>query len=252
LSILWSIPVLDPGQAHVVHSVMELAAFALGGWLWRRSRKGTPLLSGQGPDFPALIGCILGAMLGSRLVNWIQEPGPLWLAGMLRLPGQSMVGGLLGGWIGVELGKLGNGFRRSTGDAYVQPMLWALVVGRIGCLLAGLNESTHGQPTSLPWGVDLGDGIARHPAPLYEMIFVALFAWILQRWPRSAPEGLKFRICAGGYLLWRFVVEFLKPAPWKALGLSGLQWVCLGGMVWAGLEISNTLRRRDGATQPSV
>lgn len=248
----WTIPALDAGQAHLAHSAFELAAFALGGWMWRRSRKGAPLLSGQGPDFPALIGCILGAMLGSRLVNWIQEPGPLWVAGALRIPGQSMVGGLLGGWIGVELGKLGNGYRRSTGDSYVQPMLWALVVGRIGCMLSGLNESTHGLPTSMPWGVDLGDGIARHPAPLYEMVFCASFAWVLLRWPKTAPNGLKFRLCAGGYFLWRFCVEFLKPSPWKMAGVSGLQWVCLAGLLWAAVEMRNTLGRRDAATQSSV
>ncbi|HNY31646.1 MAG TPA: prolipoprotein diacylglyceryl transferase [Fibrobacteria bacterium] len=252
MDAIWSIPTLRAETAHAFHSGFELAAFALGGWLWRRSRKGAPLLSGAGPDYPALIGCILGAMLGSRLVNWIQEPAPLWLEGAFHLPGQSMVGGLLGGWIGVELGKRGAGYRRSTGDAYVQPMLWALVVGRIGCLLNGLNESTHGLPTNLPWGVDLGDGIARHPTPLYEMLFASVLALVLLRRPRQAPEGLKFRIMAGGYLTWRFLVEFLKPSPWKAAGLSGIQWVCLAGLVWAVLEIANTSRRRDGATEPAL
>jgi len=240
---LFHIPRLDPVQAHIVHSAFEMAAFFLGGWLWRRSRKGHSLLLDRSPDFPALVGCLLGAVTGSKLANWIQDPGPLIVHGMLRIPGQSMVGGLLGAWLGVELAKRLFGMRESTGDGFVQPMLWGLCVGRIGCFLAGLNEDTFGLPTNLPWGVDLGDGISRHPAPLYEILFAATLALVLRRWPTNAPIGLRFRICAAAYMAWRIGVEFLKPRPWDFMGFSGLQWICLAGLAWAATEIVITMKR---------
>ena len=36
-------------------------------------------------------------------------------------------------------------------------------------LLAGLHDDTYGLPTALPWGIDLGDGVPRHPAPLNDI-----------------------------------------------------------------------------------
>jgi hypothetical protein len=36
----------------------------------------------------------------------------------------------------------------------------------------GVYEETYGLPSSLPWAMDLGDGIQRHPVALYEIIFL--------------------------------------------------------------------------------
>lgn len=243
VSTSFHLPSLDAHQALLVHSVFETLAFALGGYLWRRTRRGAPLLTGRGPDFPAIVGCLVGAMVGSKLANWIQDPGPIWSHGVLRLPGQSMVGGLLGAWIGIELAKKSAGIRQSTGDAFAYPMLWGLSLGRIGCFFAGLHEDTYGLPTSLPWGVDLGDGIPRHPAPLYEIAFLLVLRLSLGRLPETLACGVRFRLCAAAYLAWRLSVEFLKPSPWKALGLSGLQWICLAGLAWCAFELRSAFAK---------
>ena len=44
------------------------------------------------------------------------------------------------------------------------------------CRESGLMPQTFGTPTSLPWGTDLGDGIARHPVQVYESLAMAIFA----------------------------------------------------------------------------
>ena len=81
----------------------------------------------------------------------------------MLLGGKTIVGGLIGGLVGVELVKLAMGIRRSTGDLYAPALAVAIAIGRIGCLLTGVADDTSGTPTSLPWGMDLGDGVSRHP-----------------------------------------------------------------------------------------
>jgi len=232
-------PSFSASQAQTAHAIFETLAFAIGGWLWRRNRKATTKAE---PGFAVAIGCIFGAGIGNKLVAWFQLPVPLWSHGQLHLPGQSMVGGLLGAWIGIEIAKHMTGIRRSTGDDFVVPLLIGLAIGRIGCFLAGLHEATYGLPTSMPWGIDLGDGIPRHPTPLYEILFAVGLAILLSRLPLPPREGLRFRLCATAYLLWRLGIEALKPAPWHWLGLSGIQWTCLVALVWSMAEIVRTLR----------
>lgn len=140
-----------------------------------------------------------------------------------------MVGGLLGGLLGVELAKKLYGVPGSTGDAFVYPVLLGLIIGRIGCFIAGLDDGTYGLPASLPWGIDFGDGITRHPTQLYEILFAAgLWSLLKQKqtsW--STQPGLLFKAMLSGYLLWRLWVDSLKPLPYDyGYGWSGIQLVC--------------------------
>jgi phosphatidylglycerol---prolipoprotein diacylglyceryl transferase len=56
--------------------------------------------------------------------------------------------------------------RRATGDVFAIPLTVGIAVGRVGCFLTGLADNTHGLPANLPWAIDYGDGIPRHPAQL--------------------------------------------------------------------------------------
>ena len=165
----------------------------------------------------------------------------------MLLGGKTIVGGLIGGLIGVELVKLAMGIRRSTGDLYAPALAVAIAVGRIGCLLTGVADDTSGTPTSLPWGMDLGDGIRRHPTQIYEIVVLAAMVvplWRLARRTmavaRGGPRILASRAPVGGlregdafkafmvaYLGLRLVVDFFKPYPAVFLGLGVLQWACV-------------------------
>lgn len=221
---------LDP---HLVHAVFEALGIFLGVryyWVLRRAASGQGMLSGS--NYAVLIGCLVGAAIGNKAVFWIEMPHLFADHGQgigLLFSGQSMVGGLLGGLIGVEIAKLVSGHRQSTGDLFVFPVLLGIMVGRIGCFLAGLDDATYGMPTALPWGVDFGDGIPRHPTQLYEIAFAVALWWGLAKLkPRFAAQpGLLFKLLLASYLAWRFGVDFLKPVPYAyPLGLSGIQWVC--------------------------
>jgi len=136
----------------------------------------------------------------------------------------------MGGWIGVEIAKKFAGIRTRTGDLFAVALCLGIGVGRIGCLLAGLADDTYGKPTSFPWGVDFGDGIARHPTQAYEILFLAGLAAMLTYFKNRPHEnGAIFRRFMAAYLAWRLLVDFLKPEPLIA-GMNVLQWACVVGL----------------------
>ena len=99
-----------------------------------------------------------------------------------------------------------------------------------------MDDKTHGVATSLPWGVDLGDGVPRHPTQLYEIAWLVMLGLIiaaLNRTRRTDAPGLRFRALMLGYFAFRFVVEFIKPVHAPCLGLSAIQIASLAGMTWA-------------------
>ena len=176
------------------------------------------------------------ALAGSRLLGLAEQwPTVLqaWRSGqivtMLFSPGgKTIVGGLLGGWLGVELFKRITGIRRRTGDLFALPLCVGIAVGRIGCFLGGLADDTYGKATQLPWAVDFGDHMPRHPVQLYEVAFLALLAAALSV-PKGLPEGARFRIFLTGYLAWRIAIDFLKPQP-LILGMNLIQWSAAVGL----------------------
>jgi len=187
----------------------------------------------QGAAFAVALGCVLGAILGSKAAVWLQQPAA-FVAG-LRSPsllwnGQSIVGALIGGWLGVEIAKRIFGIRHSTGDAFVTPLVAGIAIGRIGCFLAGLNDDTYGLPSELPWAIDFGDGVRRHPTQLYDILFVLALWAVLEHFRPALARipGLRFKWFLAGYLGWRVVIDSLKPSPVAyPLGLSGLQWLAV-------------------------
>ena len=215
--------------AATVHALFEFSAIALGVALYRRAllRSGLGGLTQPG-GFAVLAGLLVGAALGNKLVYLIERPD-IWqrlLAGEIAMPGQSIVGGLLGGLIGVEIAKALTGQTRSTGDAMVWPIAIGLAFGRVGCFMAGLHDDTHGVATALPWGVDFGDGVTRHPTQVYDAIVALALAGTVHGRFRRVP-GLAFKLFLSGYLLWRLGIDGLKPVPHAyAFGWSGIQWVC--------------------------
>jgi phosphatidylglycerol---prolipoprotein diacylglyceryl transferase len=219
------------------HPVMEVIAYTAGFQLFLqlRRRQFFPTVA-PSPENSLwiLVAGICGAAVGSKLLAWA-ESAPLYLsqhAGMMMLEeGKTIVGGLLGGWTGVELAKKLLHITHSTGDAFVFPLILGMAIGRIGCFLTGLDDHTCGLPTHLPWGVDFGDGIPRHPAQLYDIGFLSLLALALGIWQSSGkhPNGQLFLLFLLCYLLYRFAVEFIKPR-WTPLGgLSMIQAASLVG-----------------------
>jgi prolipoprotein diacylglyceryltransferase len=218
------------------HPVLETLAYTTGFavFRWLRRRHGDVVVDPQ--RWTVLAAATVGALIGSRLLG-IAEQWPTvveaWRSGrflelLLSPGGKTIVGGLLGGWLGVVAVKLLSGIRRRTGDLFVLPLCVGIAIGRLGCFFAGLADDTYGKATDLPWGVDFGDGIPRHPVQLYEIVFLVVLALCLSRSARW-PEGARFRVFLAAYLSWRLLVDFLKPQPHLA-GLNLIQWACIAGL----------------------
>jgi prolipoprotein diacylglyceryltransferase len=189
----------------------------------------------------------MGALVFSKLLAWAESWPQYWLHRgdpAVWLGGKTIVGGLIGGWVGVEITKKILGIRLRTGDAYIIPLCLGIAIGRIGCFLTGLADHTHGIATSLPWAVDFGDGIPRHPTQLYEFVYLLILACVFATkgvgW-RHNTAGDGFRWFMLAYMLFRFAIEFIKPT-WKGYaGLSAIQWA---GLITAGIAAVQLARRR--------
>lgn len=235
---------IGPWQAHP-HFVFESLGYAIAlRLLLRQVRSHDTIRPSQRSS--VIIGGLVGALLGAKALVLLQHLNLLWQdwsQWLWLIPqGKTVVGALLGGWLGVEVTKAHIGVTQSTGDAFVLPLIAGTAIGRIGCFLTGLSDRTYGIATTLPWGVDFGDGIARHPTQLYEVIFLASLALFLHGYQRCSPTpGNGFKLYLIAYLSFRFGIDFLKPdfQPW--LGLSAIQLACLVGLGFALRQLTPRL-----------
>lgn len=219
-------PVYVPlGFAHVhPHVFFDFLAYTIGARLYFWMRPKTDMTKRQ--SWAIAGGALAGAALGAVLLAVLMDPFHWKL-------GKTIVGGLLGGVAGVELTKIAVGYRRSTGDTFVFPLLAGMGVGRLGCFLSGLADNTTGIATGLPWGVDLGDGVPRHPTAIYEIVFLIVMGGFLIRRKRLPREpGDLFKIFMIAYLVFRLFIDFLKPYPRPFLGLGALQLAALAGLYY--------------------
>jgi phosphatidylglycerol---prolipoprotein diacylglyceryl transferase len=194
-----------------IHSVFDVLALLAALAMFRWMPIAAPALPAQPwqshPLYLAMAS--LGATVGAYLVG----SANLWLTGIDGLA-RSIEGALAGAIVAIELLKVSAGLRGSTGLRFVAPLAAAIAVGRIGCFLAGLDDMTYGVATTLPWGVDFGDGVSRHPVQLYESAAMAIFlAWFLRAAWRHDALVLRagFYLFIGFYAGQRFLWEFLKP-----------------------------------------
>jgi prolipoprotein diacylglyceryltransferase len=161
------------------------------------------------------------ALTGNSIVD-------IWLYG-----GRSVLGGLAGAYVGVEITKRLLGHRESTGELFAPAVALGMAIGRIGCFL---TEQV-GTLTALPWGITVSPevaasipncpqcltGVPMHPSFLYEILFHAAafgFLWVTRG---RLVAGMSFKLYLLAYGLFRFLVEFVRGNDEMAMGLSGSQ-----------------------------
>jgi phosphatidylglycerol:prolipoprotein diacylglycerol transferase len=194
------------------------------------------------------LGAFCGGMIGAKLPFALADPSHLLTGQAFFENGKTIVFGLVGGYFGVEIAKRMMSIRVRTGDSFAVPVAAAVAIGRLACFVGGC---CYGTATRLPWAVDFGDGIHRHPTQLYEFTFHVAAAIVLvilasKGWFRG--QLIKLYIIA--YLIYRFLSEFIRPEPRLLLGLTGYQWATLAlipvfGLLWwrDARELSSDARR---------
>jgi phosphatidylglycerol:prolipoprotein diacylglycerol transferase len=211
-----------------IHALTDYLSLLVGFELYLYFNKTSVLNSIQ--RYIYIIGALLGALVGSRLLALISDPSLLsHVTVALIFENKTIIGAILGGIIGIEIVKKYYGITRRTGDGIVIPLMVAIIIGRIGCQLTGVSDATIGVPCNWAWCFQQGDAFRRHPLPLYEI--VALLLFLLPTYyafkKKIFTEGVLFRIFIIGYFSLRFFLEFLKNDPTVIFSLTTIQIVCL-------------------------
>lgn len=193
-----------------------------------------------------LIGATAGALVGSKLIGNLEKPSLLFSPEFSFLKfwtSNTIVGGLAFGLLGVELAKKIVGYKKSTGDLIVYPLIFAMIIGRIGCFFTGIYEETYGLPTTSIFGMHLGDEYLRHPVALYEIVFLIVL-WIsleIFRRKKAYQSGFLFQLFMLSYFCFRLILDFIKPREEIVLHLSTIQMVCISMILYYIYKIIFTL-----------
>ena len=210
------LPRLGPFETHGLFVGLGVLAAALVFVMEARRR-------GQTDDrlFAVVAGALVGGAVFMRMGTWLQHVDlrdnasltEQWLYG-----NRSILGGLVGAWLGVHVATRITGYRLRTGDLFAPAVALGMAVGRVGCLLT----EKPGTPTGHGWGITLDAatahrlhapaGVPLHPSFVYEITFqlaafVVLWFWLRHR---DLPPGESFTLYVAAYGVFRFLVEFVR------------------------------------------
>ena len=212
----------------LLYSATMMLAVLSSALLLRRTQRHLPLSSVQktGIGIGAFCGAMVGAKLPFLFSDWEELlSGAAWLS-----DGKTIMLGIVGGYLGVEIAKWILEVRVKTGDSFVVPVALAVAIGRLACFRGGC---CYGTPTDLPWGVVFATAgraaVPRHPTQLYEAVFHAacgILAWQLLQ--RGLLRGQLIKLYILAYLGFRFASEWIRPETRLWLNLTGYQWAALG------------------------
>ncbi|RYG27051.1 hypothetical protein EON82_00925 [bacterium] len=153
-------------------------------WAVRRRKLAT-----EGMAILAAVGFIAG-IIGAKLTQTLASGLPLTSIG--NPGGRALVGGLLFGWLGVEITNRVMGIRRSTGDLFALALPAGEAVGRLGC---HSNGCCYGIPWDGP-GQVFQHGAHRFPSQLLSAaVAAATFIFLLwlsgdgSPWREVRPKG---------------------------------------------------------------
>ena len=212
-----------------------------------------------------VLGGIVGARLYHVVTSWSTVDGEWWEPFAVWEGGLGVWGGIAGGvlvgaWVVHRAGESVLAFM----DAVAPGLLLAQAIGRWGNYF---NQELFGEPTSLPWGLEIdfenrpeqfASETTFHPTFLYESLWSLLGVFVLllvDRWARIRPPGL-FCLYVAWYTFARFFMELLRvdeAHEWFGLRLNA--WVSIAvfvlalvGFVWS--QRREERPRRESAPPP--
>lgn len=179
----------------------------------------------RGATDDRLLWVVVGALVGGgvlmRMGTWLQHVQLRENAGLAEqwlYGNRSVLGGLVGAWLGVHVAKRLVGYRLRTGDLFAPAVALGMAVGRVGCLLTEVP----GTPTGTAYGIRLdaeaaarlgvAPGVPLHPSFAYEIAFQLAAFLALWLWLRHLPlgPGTTFVLYVAAYGVFRFLVEFVR------------------------------------------
>lgn len=219
------------------YSLLLLAGIAVSLFTWTRlARRDERLVV-------IYVAALVSAFLGAKLVYLAAEGWMFWDSPdrwRIWATGKTILGALLGGYVGVEVAKKLTGYTHPTGDLFAIVAPIGIMLGRIGCLLHGCCLGSECAPHW--WTMRDAHGVARWPAVPAEIAFnfIALATALTLR-QRGVLPGQHFHLYLIGYGLFRFAHEFLRATPRVGFVLSGYHFAALAV---AALGTVGFIRRR--------
>ena len=219
------------GSRAAYFACMLMATIVASVLLRQRQRR---LAIGPTQKLGIAIGGLIGATFAAKLPFVIgDDPNAGVIAAWLS-DGKTILWGLSGGYIGVEVAKWAFHVKESTGDTFVVPVAVTVAIGRIGCFLYGC---CYGVATNQTWGIrfplapDAGS-LLRHPTQLYELLFHLGFAAIASAAIARTTDHHNLKRLRGNwmpiyliaYSVYRFTSEFWRPEAVISIGLTFYQW----------------------------
>ncbi len=210
-------------------------------------------------------------IIGARVYHVFTHPADyfypgadLWKTLFIWEGGNAIFGSLIGGAVGAYIGCRMSGLRFwSFADALAPAMLLAQAAGRLG---NWFNNELFGQPTNVPWGLEipssnvafpagLPDGTLFQPLFLYEIIWnvigIFVILWLERRF--RLRWGKTFAV----YLIWygigRSYLESIRidPSEYSFLGIPSNVWAAFAAVV-LGIVVFIVQTRRHPGLEPSV
>ncbi len=222
---------IDEGVRWVLAAPIYAIAYGVAAWVffWMARRRGVAA------DIAArlMAAGLIGGLLGANLIQVLAT----------GLPGKTIEGGIVGGWLAVIWAKRQLGIAWPTGDLFALALPAGEAIGRIACFVGGC---CYGKAATVAWAVH-ERGELRHPAQLYLSAGAAIcFAVLLEIERRGLlPENGLFY--AGGMLFCidRFVIEFFRDGPVATAGMTLAQLGCTAGFAffaWKFVRLVQTKR----------
>ena len=204
---------LGPLRVHI-YALCILVGIALATWITdtRLSKRGAE----RGVVLDIILWAVPLGIIGARFYHVFTHPADYFYDGAdlfkvfyIWEGGNAIFGSLLGGAVGAWIGCKQTGIRFwSFADALAPAMLIAQAAGRLGNYF---NHELFGQPTTLPWGLEiestnpafpagLPEGTLFHPMFLYEILWNVLGAIVIVVLERKLY--LRWGKAFGVYLIW--------------------------------------------------
>lgn len=204
---------LGPLRIHI-YALCILLGIGLATWITdaRLSKRGAE----RGVVLDIILWAVPLGIIGARFYHVFTHPTDYFYEGADLMKvfyiwegGNAIFGSLLGGAVGAWIGCKQTGIRFwSFADALAPAMLIAQATGRLGNYF---NHELFGQPTTLPWGLEiestnpafpagLPEGTLFHPMFLYEILWNLLGAFVIIVLERKLY--LRWGKAFGVYLIW--------------------------------------------------
>ena len=227
----------------LVYTACMILAALITAWLLKKRQRSLSIDSGH--KLIIGIGALVGATFAAKLPFILSSDPATGVLSTWISDGKTILWGLVGGYIGVELAKWSLRIQASTGDTFVIPVAIGVAIGRVGCLLYGC---CYGVPTNQTWGMRFvtavdGGTLLRHPTQVYEIIFHISF--VLLAW-YGISNGIWRRNWMPTYMVayaaYRFISEWWRPEPVWLGGLTFYQWSAIAiGLGFAAVLIKRQM-----------